>query len=127
MNIQELPQEIQEYLLEERTHLHEKCVNNAYNILLYSQDGTRYFRARRVQQAWCKNGKFMPFGGGSSWLCSYGAVQWNTRSNSLLGREYFWEFGKKYTKSSNGTIVTPQVATKKEAICIAKKIGIFNI
>lgn len=70
----------------------------------------------------------MPFGGGSHWSIAYGEVRWDMRRNPIGEYEYFWVLSnKKFGRSKNGTEIPKQVSTKKEALAIAKAIGIFNI
>jgi hypothetical protein len=128
MKQSELPIEVQNQLAKDRMALSGKVVNGAYTVQLYNAEGTRYFYARRSQEPWWDNkGNYMPFGGGSHWSISYGAVQFRCYKSPLGTREYELCYGKRYNKSANGTEVPFSVATKKEVIAIAKSIGIFNI
>ncbi len=128
MKISELPAEIQERLAKDRQALAKKKVDTPYEVELYNADGTRYFRARRVQHAWGDDkGNAMPFGGGSHWSVAYGAVQ-ASRYRSPIGTvEYDLGLGKTFCRSDNGTVIPKAVATKKEVLDIAKAIKIFNL
>lgn len=128
MTIQELPKEIQEELAQQRAQLSGKTVNTAYDVQLYNESGTRYFRAHRVSESWSDDkGNYMPFGGGSHWRIWYGCVQFHSYKNPLGGKEYEICDGKTYGKSANGTEIPNRVATKKEVISLIKAIGIFSI
>lgn len=49
MKFNELPESIQQRLNDERLKLSNRVINNAYEVLLYNQSGTRFFHARRKQ------------------------------------------------------------------------------
>jgi len=130
MNLIDLPQEIQEQLREDRKQLHTTmAVNDPYNIIMVNREGTRYFEARRICQSWSDNkGNYMPFGGGTYWSIAYGAILWDRRRNPVGEFDYEWvrSRSKAFGKSQNGTIIPKRVDTKKEALAIAKQIGIFE-
>ena len=128
MKISELPAEVQERLARKRQALARKKVDTPYEIELYNADGTRYFRARRVQHAWNDDkGNYMPFGGGSHWTVTYGVVQAMRYKSPVGTMEYELNLGKAFRRSANGTDIPKTAATKKEALDIAKAIGIFNL
>lgn len=130
MNFIDLPQDIQDKLIEARGQLHVTMAkNDPYNITLVNTEGTRYFYARRCCESWNDNkGNYMPFGGGSHWSIAYGEVRCTRRRNPIGEFDYFWALSnKKFGRSTNGTEIPGRVATKKEALAIAKAIGIFNI
>lgn len=128
MKISELPAEVQERLAKERRALAKKKVDTPYEIELYNADGTRYFRARRVQHAWGDDkGNSMPFGGGSHWTVTYGAVQARSYRSPMGTMEYELSLGKTFGRSANGTVIPKAVATKREVLDIAKAIGSFNL
>lgn len=128
MKISELPAEVQEQLARERQALARKKVDTPYEIELYNADGTRYFRARRVQHAWGDDkGNSMPFGGGSHWGVAYGPVRVRRYRSPVGTDEYELYNAAPFAKSVNGTVVPPSVTTKKEALDIAKTIAIFNL
>lgn len=128
MTLSELPIEVQERLAKDRISLAEQNINTPYEVMLHNADGTRYFSARRKQEAWYDNkGNYLPFGGGSHWSIIYGAVQFRRYRSPLGTIEYELTHGKTYFKSANGTEIPKCVATKKEVISIAKAIGIFTI
>lgn len=128
MKISELPAEIQERLAKDRQALAKKKVNTPYEVELYNADGTRYFRARRVQHAWGDDkGNAMPFGGGSHWSVAYGAVQSSIYRSPIGTVEYELGLGMTFRRSDNGTVIPKAVATKKEVLDIAKAIEIFNL
>lgn len=134
MNLSELPTEIQNELLEKRSHLHEtEKRNDAYNILLVNKEGTRYFMARRCCIGWVDKREghtnSMPFGGGTYWKLQYGAVLWDRRKNPVGEWDYYWAVpsSRRFGKSVNGTEIPSQVGTKKEVLEIAKAIGIFEL
>ena len=127
MNFNELPQDVQERLNNERKELCKKNLNTPYEVRLYNKEGTRYFAARRVCKVWADDkGHYMPFGGGTYWTVRYGAVQFRNERQAI-GRRYELCDGKTYMKSKNGTEIFPEVDTKKEVMRIAKLIGIFDI
>lgn len=128
MKISKLPAEVQEQLARERQALAKKKVDTPYEIELYNADGTRYFRARRVQHAWGDDKEnAMPFGGGSHWSVTYGAVQARSYLSPVGTVEYEIILGKTFCRSANGTDIPKTVATKKEVLDIAKAIEIFNL
>lgn len=130
MNLKDLPQNIQNELIEARGQLHITMTkNDPYNITLVNTEGTRYFCAHRHCESWSDDkGNSMPFGGGSHWIIAYGDVRWDRRRNPVGEYDYFWVLSnKRYKRSMNGTEIPGRVATKKEAIAIAQAIGIFNI
>lgn len=128
MKLAELPQEAQEQLKFERTTLKHKCINTAYRIELYNEQGTRYFVASRCCQSWNDDkGNYMPFGGGSYWSIQYGAVQFRSYKSCVGTREYELCNGKRYGKSANGTEIPSRLNTKKEVLELVKKIGIFSL
>lgn len=128
MKISELPTEVQEQLARERQALARKKVDTPYEVELYNADGTRFFRARRVQHAWGDDkGNYMSFGGGSHWTVTYGAVQARSYRSPMGTMEYELSLGKAFGRSANGTVIPKAVATKREVLDIAKAIGIFNL
>lgn len=123
----ELPVEVQERLKNEQLNLCNCSFNNSYEILIYNQSGTRFFRAKRYQNSWQDNkGNYMPFGGGSQWIIKYGCMGFIYKKQ-IMGYDYELTYGTCYNKSKNGTIIPNSVKTKKEVIEIIKSIGIFNI
>lgn len=125
MKFIELPIDTQQRLNDERSKLSNRTINNAYEVLLYNQSGTRFFSARRHQRTWQDDkGNYMPFGGGSEWTVRYGCIGF-ARKKQVIGYDYELAEGKLYFKSSNGTVIPTSVRTKKEVLSIAKAIGIF--
>lgn len=129
MKFEELPAEKQKALNRERQQLKGKCTNTPYIIHIYNADGTRYFYARRCCEAWSdpNTGNSMPFGGGSHWRISYGAVQFERYTNPVGERDYRLCDGKRYGKSANGTPIPCVLATKKEVLSLINQIGIFKV
>lgn len=128
MKISELPTEIQAQLAKDRQALAKKKVDTPYEVELYNTEGTRYFRARRVQHAWNDDkGNSMRFGGGSHWNVAYGAVQASGYLSPVGTIEYELGLGKTFRRSANGTVIPKAVATKKEVLDIAKAIAVFNL
>lgn len=126
MNFFELPIEWQDRLTSERKALSGKNHNDAYEVRMYNEAGTRYFIARRVCHAWNDDkGHHMNFGGGTHWTIRYGAVQFRAHRNPCGGTDYELSDGKTYNRSANGTEIPARVATKKEVMDILNKIGIF--
>lgn len=125
MKFSELPIDTQQRLNDERSKLSNRSINNANEVLLYNQSGSRFFSARRHQRPWQDDkGNYMPFGGGSEWTVRYGCVGF-ARKKQVIGYDYELVEGKLYSKSSNGTVIPSSVKTKKEVLSIAKSIGIF--
>lgn len=125
MKFSELPIDTQQRLNDERSILSNRLINNANEVLLYNQSGSRFFSARRHQSSWQDDkGNYMPFGGGSEWTVRYGCVGF-ARKKQVIGYDYELVEGKLYSKSSNGTVIPTSVKTKKEVLSIAKSIGIF--
>lgn len=128
MKFNELPTDAQISLNRERDELKGKCVNTPYVIHIYNAEGTRYFYARRISESWNDDkGHYMPFGGGSHWRLSYGAVQFEGYKNPVGERDYRLCDGKTYGKSVNGTVIPRVVSTKKEVLAIINQIGIFKL
>lgn len=128
MKFSELPQEWQNKLAEDRIALALKRINTPYEIEVYNAQGTRYFVARRVCIDWTNDrGGYMPFGGGSYWTISYGAVQFRSRRNPCGEVEYELCKGKTYGASANGTKIPNNLHTKREVLDLLKSIGIFDI
>ena len=125
MRFSELPQQVQNSLASEQSHLHLKQVNTSFEILVYNKAGTRYFNARRVQSSWQGNGVYMPFGGGSKWAIKYGEIGFKTHRNPFGGIDAELGMGKTFGKSKNGTVIPQSVATKKEVLALIAQIGIF--
>lgn len=126
MKFSELPIDTQQKLNDERLKLSNRSINDAYEVLLYNQSGSRFFYARRHQRPWQDDkGNYMPFGGGSEWIVQYGCVGF-ARRKQVIGYDYELVKGKLYSKSSNGTVIPSSVKTKKEVLSIAKSIGIFS-
>ncbi|CAG9924819.1 MULTISPECIES: hypothetical protein [Bacteroides] len=126
MKFSELPIDTQQRLNDERSKLSNRTINNAYEVLLYNQSGTRFFSARRHQSSWQDDkGNYMPFGGGSEWTLQYGCIGFS-RKKQVMGYDYELCRGKTYSKSANGTIIPAAVKTKKEVLSIAKAIGILK-
>ena len=125
MKFSELPIDTQQRLNDERSKLSNRSINNANEVLLYNQSGSRFFSARRHQSSWQDDkGNYMPFGGGSEWTVRYGCVGF-ARKKQVIGYDHELAEGKLYSKSSNGTVIPSSVKTKKEVLSIAKSIGIF--
>lgn len=123
--INDLPIEVQNELYAKRAELSKKWhVNTAYEIRFTNAEGTRYFYARRVCVPWHDNkGHYMNYGGGTYWTVSYGVIK-AKKEYHAMGYTYEWhESAQRFTKSANGTEIPNQVATKKEVLEIAKKIG----
>ncbi len=128
MKFNDLPIEVQQRLNLERLNLCNVSINNAYEVLLYNQQGTRYFYARRHQNSWYdEKGNYMPFGGGSEWIIRYGYICFS-RKKQVIGYDYeLVKSTKTYAKSANGTVIPHFVKIKKEVLNIAKMIGIFGV
>lgn len=129
MQLKDLPQEIQDKLLEERKQLCEKWHRNTpWEVCFVNKDGTRFFHAYRKNDygSWdygCKGGW---------WNVSYGVIRWRHRVEQIkfIGEtvhHYEWVESETYKKSVNGTDVPREVHTKKEVLDLAKRIGIFNL
>ena len=130
MLLSELDQKVQEQLLSERAELSTKWYKNTpYEVSFTNLEGTRYFTAVRKQDPWNDDkGNYMPYGGGSRWHICYGKILWSTGKDPFGGKTYFWKrTSQLFAKSSNGTVIPQSVATKKEVIEIAKRIGILVI
>ena len=127
MTTNDLPAEWREKLAVDRLALAEQNRDTPYEVLRYNAEGTRYFRARRYCRSWRDDkGHEMPFGGGTYWTVTYGAVQFRRTRNPLGQTEYELSDGKRYTRSANGTEVPARVGTKKEVLRILNDIGIFQ-
>lgn len=120
-----MPQQVQDSLTSEKSLLHLKQVNTAYEVLVYNKTGTRFFHARRVQSSWQGNGAYMPFGGGSKWSIRYGEMGFRSHRNPFGGIDAEMCMGRAFGKSSNGSMIPQSVATKREVLELLAKIGIF--
>lgn len=127
MKYSELPQEAREQLESNKaSFIESNTCNNSYRVQLISENGTRYFVATRHQSSWNDNkGNYLPFGGGSTWTITYGAIQFQRVKNPVGGYDYEWCLGKMFGKSANGTEIPKELKTKKEVIELVNKIGIF--
>ena len=127
MKFNELPASTQQRLNDERSKLSNRTINNAYEVLLYNQSGTRFFSARRHQSSWQDNkGNYLPFGGGSEWIIQYGRMGF-ARKKQVMGYDYELVRTETYSKSANGSVIPKTVKTKKEVLAVAKAIGIFEV
>ena len=127
MKLNELSAEWQESLAKDRLELTKKNTDTPYLVVRYNAEGTRYFRARRCCRSWQDDkGNYMPFGGGTYWTVTYGAVQFRKTRNPMGQPEYELCDGKHYDRSSNGTVIPARVGTKKEVLRILNDIGIFQ-
>lgn len=122
MKFSELPLETQEMLKQKLSNLHKHNRNDAYNILIYSEDGTRYFKAHRRSYA----SHWAAFGGGSDWVITYGEMGFKSYRDPLGGVYYDICFGRKFGKIGD-LCIPSRVDKKSEVIDIIKKIGKFNI
>ena len=125
MRFSELPQQVQDSLTTEKSRLHLKQVNTAYEVLMYNKAGSRYFNARRVQDSWQGNGVYMPFGGGSKWIIKYGEMGFRLVRDPFGGIGAELCMGRRFGKSKNGTVIPNSVATKAEVLVLIAQIGIF--
>lgn len=126
MTLNDLPQEIREKLVAERTTLCEKWYRNtAWEVCFVNEDGTRYFHAYR------KNDFGITYGCINGWWeVFYGAIKWRHMHRVFWGiveEDYLWVESNRYKKSKNGTEIPFEVHTKKDVLKLAKAIGIFNI
>lgn len=125
MQLKDLPQEIQDKLLEERKQLCEKWHRNTpWEVCFVNKEGTRYFHAYRKND-FAGQGCMCGW-----WLVRYGEIRWrHTRKVfwGIVDETYEWVESKGYAKSKNGTQIPPDVHTKKEVLEIAKAIGIFEM
>lgn len=123
--INDLPIEVRNELYAKRAKLSKKWhINSAYEVRFTNAEGTRYFHARRVCVPWSDDkGHCMNYGGGTYWMVSYGVIK-ARKERHPMGCSYEWgESSPRFTKSANGTEIPSKVATKKEVLEIAKKIG----
>lgn len=130
MTLSDLPQEVQQELINERVELCSKWHRNTpYEVCFTNKEGTRYFEARRKQSAYSDDrGNYMPFGGGSQWYIYYGKILWDRRKNPVGEWDYYWvKTGQTFGKSSNGTMIPKSLGKKSEVIELAKNIGILVI
>lgn len=131
MKFSELPIETQNYLTQQKVEYVKRKRNTAYEILVYSNDGNRYFYARRSCIPWWDDkGHAMPFGGGTVWAIKYGAVQISRRR--MLGCDvYNWVDGRTFSSRTmeDGSVVEipSELKTKKEVVNLIKQLKIFNI
>lgn len=123
--LKDLSSDEYELYLERCNEIKGKVINKPYEVLLYSANGMRYFRASRKCVGSDKLNK--AFGGGSYWLVSYGQVEYTIKRDCCGGNDPILVLGKTFSKSKNGTEIYRRLESKKEVIELAKQIGIFNI
>lgn len=126
MTFQELPIEVQEQLRKDRLALKEKNFNGAYRIILYSNDGSRYFIAKRKQPTHGEWGGKPIFDGHSYWEIKYGRVE--IKAKRMWG-DIFYELcnGVRFKKSKNGVEIPEYLDKKKDVIELIKKLEIFEL
>lgn len=126
MKFSELPLEVQAKLKKEQKELHNHCKNDAYYILFYNEEGTRYVECHRTSIPYT-DGYYMPFGGGSYWNIKYGKMAF-CKQKHPIGNGFDWVLcmGGNFT-SVNGYEIPKQVKTKKEALEVIKRIGKFKV
>ena len=119
MKFSELPQEWQDKLNEDRKKLHLKYVSGKWDLLVYNKEGTRYFWAHYITAT----GRYeYPY-----WVVEYGPVGFRIETDKKGNTVYvLCRSQKHYAKSLNGTEIPGTVRTKKEAIEVMNKIGIFE-
>lgn len=121
MKFSELPQEWQDKLNEDRKSLHLQNENGRWDLILYNKEGTRYFWAHYSPAC----GRYSY----SSWFVCYGPLSFAKTKDKKGNETYVWRrnVNKTFKESANGTQIPREVRTKKDAIEIAKQIGIFDI
>lgn len=128
MNFSDLPQAIKDRLNIEVLDLCNHNTNTPYEVLLYNEQGSRYFYARRICESWSDDkGNYMPFGGGTKWKICYGRVQFKAYKNPVGEKDYELVDGLTYTKSANGTNIPSYLKTKKDVLELIKNIGVFKL
>ena len=122
MNFSELPQNVQDKLIKERSLLHTKNRIGAWGIYIYSNDGKRFFSARRKSLS----SQYGAWGGGSYWTIKYGATQFRSTRDPLGGIMYELCEGTLFNKVG-ATNIPSRLSTKREVIDLINKIGKFDI
>ena len=117
MKFNELPQEWQEKLLEERKNLHKRNHIGKSSVTLYNKEGTRFFWA-----SYSSRSRYEP----AHWSVSYGAVQFTREYDFSRNESYVWTWGKRFNQSLNGTHIPRWVDTRKDVLELVDKIGIFE-
>ena len=125
MKLSELPQDIQDKLIEERANLHEKWKRNTpWEVCFVNKEGTRFFSAYRKND-------FAGYGSAYGWWeIRYGAIRWQHKRENFWGffdEKYEWVQSELYGRSQNGTEIPEHIHTKKEVLALVKAIGIFDI
>ena len=118
MKLQDIPQEQWMKMYECRKKLFLESLAGQASIVLYNEEGTRYFSAY-----------YIPSWGGrrAFWSVRYGEVELTKAYDDITGTSsYEWINGREFRKSSNGTIVPRWLDTRKEVVELANKIGIFG-
>lgn len=119
MKFSELPQEWQDKLNEERKKLHLKNHNGKWDLTAYNKEGTRYFWAHYSSPV----GRYDY----AHWWVKYGPVGFRSEIDKKGDKVYVLCMSQKhFDKSLNGTEIPSFVRTKKDAIEIMNKIGIFE-
>jgi hypothetical protein len=126
MKLQDLPIDVQEKLRKDMLALKNKNENGAYRIQLYSNDGTRYFIAKRKQPTRGEWRDKPIWDGRSYWHIRYGRVDF--RSKRMWG-EVWYELcnGQRFNKSRNGVEIPEYLDKKKDVIELIKKLEIFEL
>ena len=121
MKFKELPQIWQDKLNEDRKDLYKKNQNGRWDVLLFNKEGTRYFNAHHYPG--CGRYDF-PY-----WHVQFGPLCFAKTKDKKGNETYEWRpnYNRHFSESLNGTWIPEKVSTKKDAIEIAKKIGIFGI
>lgn len=117
MKVSELPISIQEDLTNERQRLAGTTRHNNELFVAYSKNGRHYLFARRTYFR----------GGASHWLVKYGKTAIKARPDLNGNIEYHIGFGTAFKKTFNGIEIPVALHYKKEIVCLATSIGIFNI
>ena len=126
MNLNELPQNIQDQLREERTQLYINWrKNTSHEICFTNKEGTRYFYAKRKLDNPTPG---MGCYGSSTWRVSYGKILWEIRTIGWGIEYYEWVMtNQKFGKAANGTVIPSRIKTKKEVMDVAKAIGTLEM
>ena len=120
MKFSELPQEWQDKLNEDRKTLFKKNQNGKWDLILYNKEGTRFFWAHYSSPV----GRYSY----AHWWVEYGPIGFRSEIDKKGNTVYVLCKSKKhFDKSLNGTTIPGTVRTKKDAIEVARAIGIFDI
>ena len=132
MTYNELPEEVRKELEKEQESFKNKLVeNSAFEISIYSKEGTRYFHARRHVGSSRVGNQDFRFGGANYWEVSYRGMNACSQKNVMGEKEYHLHDGIKYgsrTNSKGERIEIPkELPTKADVLKLIEALEVFDM